>query len=179
MKDPQLLYAVARGLNTLGTAEGVERLLRFMEAQEANRTITPRLVKQMTASLRQVRNTAAIAPLKARLLQDRAVERETTRIVGEALAAVGNVRATEADSRPQRQTEFETAFALETQDLITRLPFSIPSPNEPSSAARRLCAASAATGVRPRAATGLSLLPRPAPAVEYHLTSTCQRLLGA
>ncbi len=73
MKDPQLLYAVARGLNTLGTAEGVERLLRFMEAQEANRTI--RLVKQMTASLRQVRNTAAIAPLKARLLQDRAVER--------------------------------------------------------------------------------------------------------
>jgi hypothetical protein len=75
MKDPQLLYAVARGLNTLGTAEGVERLLRFMEAQEANRTITPRLVKQMTASLRQVRNTAAIAPLKARLLQDRAVER--------------------------------------------------------------------------------------------------------
>jgi hypothetical protein len=93
-QDLALLGAVADGLSTVGMPEGVEKILSFLEMKETDKTITPQLVEQMSDSLHQVRNPAAIAPLQARLQQDGEIEHETTRIAGDTLAAMGNAQAT-------------------------------------------------------------------------------------
>ena len=91
--DPDLLGAVARALSTVGTAEGVEKLLRFIEVRGDN---WPKAVEQVQTALLQVRNPEAVAPLQTRLQQDTELRYTSARIAGESLAAMGDRHATEA-----------------------------------------------------------------------------------
>ncbi|MGH8584145.1 MAG: hypothetical protein ACREWG_15490 [Gammaproteobacteria bacterium] len=94
--DPHLVAALGRGLSSLGTVHGVQRFLRIMDQQEASKAMTSGWVRTMTASLSELRNPEAVTLLEARLRKDPGLERATTRMAGAALAAMGDVRASEA-----------------------------------------------------------------------------------
>lgn len=94
--DPHLVAALGRGLSTLGTWQGVGRFLRVMDEQEASKAMTSSWAEMMTSSLSELRNPEAVTLLQARLQADPELERATTRVAGAALAAMGNVRASEA-----------------------------------------------------------------------------------
>jgi len=94
--DPYLVAALGRGLSTLGTRQGVARFLRVMDEQEGNKAMTSNWVAMMTSSLSELRNAEAARLLQARLQGDPALERATTQVAGATLAAMGNLRATEA-----------------------------------------------------------------------------------
>lgn len=94
--DPHLVAALGRGLSTLGTWRGVGRFLRVMDEQEASKAMTSSWAQMMTSSLSELRNPEVVTLLQGRLQEDPGLERATTRVAGAALAAMGNVRASEA-----------------------------------------------------------------------------------
>ncbi len=122
VSDQSLLSAVVMGLSTIGTAQGVERVLRFVDLQESAKTVPPELFQRMAESLRQVRNPAAMVPLQARLQQDPELNRQSTHMAGDALAAMGDVQATEvllrwaADMTGKAQTKQALAWFSQVRD---------------------------------------------------------------
>jgi HEAT repeat protein len=91
--DMEVFGAIARGLSTVGTERGVETLLNWVETQGGGK---PEIAERLTKALRQVRSPEAVTPLLARLHKDPELHLQTTRIAGEALAAMGRSKATEA-----------------------------------------------------------------------------------
>ena len=93
--DPLRRNALLSGLSSVGAASGIEKILRESERLEQSKQMTPELEDSIFSSLRELRNPDALPTLEARLRQDPAMRLKTTRATGEALASMGEPRATE------------------------------------------------------------------------------------
>jgi pimeloyl-ACP methyl ester carboxylesterase len=115
------LEALATGLSTLGTPEGVETLFNYLEANGVSTEASERVI----AALRNVQNAAAAKTLARRLRRDPSLLNQVTLVAGDVLAAMGRSEATEsilrwaADARSARQIEQATMWLSQIRDTAS------------------------------------------------------------
>jgi len=112
--DSDVLIAVARAFSSVGTAEGVDRLLQFVEAQADEQ---PEAVQQVEIALLAVRNPEAVPPLQNRIQHDSELRYKITRTAGDTLAAMGAPQATTV----LLQWAAEVTGAAQTDQALTWL----------------------------------------------------------
>jgi hypothetical protein len=93
--DMEALTAVSRGLATLGSPTGVERVLALIKRLPANDRSLTEHRQALADTLKEVRNPEAV-PVLAKALVDGAANAETAEVAGDALAAMGQPEATAA-----------------------------------------------------------------------------------
>jgi hypothetical protein len=95
-RDTETLSAVAQGLTTLGTPQGVSEVLQMLDQLQQAGPSGKEARSRLSEALREVRNPASVPVLATRLQDDPGLTAETSRIAGDAMAAMGAPQATEA-----------------------------------------------------------------------------------
>lgn len=94
--ETEAIAAAARGLSTLGTAQGVSQVMQTFEQLQREGSGSTELRSRLSEALTEVRNPEAVPVLSSRLQEDSGLTGEISRVAGHALAAMGDPRATQA-----------------------------------------------------------------------------------
>ena len=94
-QDTETISAVARGLSSLGTPKGVSQVLEMLDQLQQYGSSGADTRSRLSEALREVRSPEAVPVLASRLQEDPGLTDGTSRIAGDALAAMGDPHATE------------------------------------------------------------------------------------
>jgi hypothetical protein len=94
-QDTETISAVARGLSSLGTPKGVSQVLEMLDQLQQYGSSGADTRSRLSEALREVRSPEAVPVLASRLQEDPGLTDDTSRVAGNALAAMGDPHATE------------------------------------------------------------------------------------